>query len=376
MKVAINTLIITQAGGGGKTFLTNLVAHIAEIDKDNIYYLIVSGLNESLFGTVGENFKKVMVPLRSNNRPLRGIYQQILVPYYVAKHKVDVLLSYGNIATLFPGCKQAVIVDGAQTLRSTRRRYAPDTVPRARAIYFDVMLPLSLKRTSHVITVSEFMKKELVNGGGIPADKVTVIHEGIDVKNFSTEHNEAEAPGLPRPYILFLSDLYKHKNADKLINAFAILKRRHGIPHNLAIVGRNYGNSAEMLRQQAYRLGVKENTIFTGQVPHEAVAGVYRNADVFVLPSAFESFGLPVLEAMASGTPVITSNDTAIPEVVGDAGVTVDPADVEGLADSIYRLITDRPLRDSLIQKGYERARTFTWERAARDTVKVLEDLA
>ena len=376
MNVAINTLIITQSSGGGKTFLTNLVAHIAEIDKHNIYYLIVSGLNESLFGNVGENFKKVTVPLRSNNRPLRGFYQQILVPYYVAKHKVDVLLSYGNIATLFPGCKQAVIVDGAQTLRGTRRRYAPGTVSRIRTIYFDVMLPLSLKRASCVITVSEFMKKELVNGGGIPAQKVTVIHEGIDDKHFSTEHNEAEAPGLPRPYILFLSDLHKHKNADKLIYAFAILKRRSDIPHKLVIVGRDYGNTGKMLRQQAHRLGVTENTIFTGPVPHEAVAGVYRNADVFVLPSAFESFGLPVLEAMASGTPVIASNGTAIPEILGDAGLTVDPADVEGLADSLHSVITDRRLRDSLVRKGYERARSFTWERAARDTVKVLEDLA
>ena len=376
MNVAINTLIITQSSGGGKTFLTNLVAHIAEIDKHNIYYLIVSGLNESLFGNVGENFKKVTVPLRSNNRPLRGFYQQILVPYYVAKHKVDVLLSYGNIATLFPGCKQAVIVDGAQTLRGTRRRYAPGTVSRIRTIYFDVMLPLSLKRASCVITVSEFMKKELVNGGGIPAQKVTVIHEGIHDKHFSTEHNEAEAPGLPRPYILFLSDLHKHKNADKLIYAFAILKRRSDIPHKLVIVGRDYGNTGKMLRQQAHRLGVTENTIFTGPVPHEAVAGVYRNADVFVLPSAFESFGLPVLEAMASGTPVIASNGTAIPEIVGDAGLTVDPADVEGLADSLHSVITDRRLRDSLVRRGYERARSFTWERAARDTVKVLEDLA
>ena len=123
-------------------------------------------------------------------------------------------------------------------------------------------------------------------------------------------------------------------------------------------------------------MGVAESTIFTGPVPHDAVASVYRNADVFVHPSAFESFGLPVLEAMASGTPVVASNRTAVPEIVGDAGLIVDPADVEGMADSIHRVITDRSLRDTLVRKGYERAKSFTWEQAARDTVKVLEDMA
>lgn len=375
MKVAINTLIVTQAGGGGKTFLTNLVAHLAEVDKSTTYYLILSPLNEGLFLGLGENFKRVMVPLSSRNRPLRELYLQFLVPYYMAKNKIDALLSYGNIGTLFPGCKQAVIVDGAQTLRSTRRRYAPGTVSKSRAIYYDLMSPLSLRHATKVITVSRFMKQELVEEGGLPADKVTIIYEGIDVSNFSGDHGMAAGPELPRPYILFLSDLYKHKNADKLIEAFAILKTRHHIPHNLAIVGRDYGNTGDNLRRTADTLGVAESTIFTGPVPHDAVASVYRNADVFVHPSAFESFGLPVLEAMASGTPVVASNRTAVPEIVGDAGLIVDPADVEGMADSIHRLITDRSLRDTLVRKGYERAKSFTWEQAARDTVKVLEDM-
>ena len=374
MKVAINTLIVTQTGGGGKTFLTNLVAHMAEVDKNTTYYLLVSPLNEGLFRGLRENFKRVMVPLGSRNRPLRELYLQVLVPYYVAKHKIDSLLSYGNIGTLFPGCKQAVIVDGAQTLRSTRRRYAPGTVSSVRAVYYDLMSPLSLKRATRVITVSQFMKRQLVNQSGLSSDKVAVIYEGIDIKNFSGDQIEPEGPSLPRPYILFLSDLYKHKNADKLIEAFAILKRRNDIPHKLAIVGRDYG-TGEMLRQLAHRLGVMECTFFTGPVPHDAVAAVYRNADVFVHPSSFESFGLPVLEAMASGTPVIASNGTAIPEIVGDAGLTVDPADVEGLADSIHSVITDQYLRESLVRKGYERARSFTWERTAKETVKVLEDL-
>ena len=375
MKVAVNTLIVTPTSGGGKTFLTNLVRHISHIDKDTTYYLFLSPLNESLFRDLGENFKRVLIPFHSNNRLLRLFYQQFLLPYYIAKLKVNLLFSFGNIATLFPGCKQVVMVDGAQTLRSARRRYAPDVVSKTRAIYFDIMLPLSLKRASRVIAVCQFLKEELVKAGRIPEQKVSVVYGGVDLNNFSEKEGAIDSLNLPQPYILLLSDLYKHKNADKLIRAFSMLKGSYGIPHKLAIVGRNYGNQSEVLRQLAHELGVVEDTIFTGPVPYETIAGIYRKADIFVHPSTLESFPLPVLEAMACGTPVVGSNRTAIPEIVGDAGLIVDPDNVEALANSIYRVITDQSLRGSIIQKGHERVRKFTWEKTARETVAVFEEV-
>ena len=373
--MAINTLIVTPSGGGGRTYLSNLVRHIAEIDKRTSYYLFVSRRNESLFHEVGENFQRVLVPSPSRNRPFMVLWQQLLIPYYVGKHRVNVLLSYGNIATLFPRCRQVVIVDGAQTLRRTRLRYAPDSVSRARSIYFDIMSPLSLRRASRVITVSQFMKKELVKSGRVPAHKVSVVYEGIDINEFSGKKTSVSQPNLPQPYILFLSDLYKHKNVDKLIRAFPILKASHNIPHNLVIVGRDNNNISRGMRELAHRLGVMESTIFTGPVEYESVPDIYRNADVFVYPSGLESFGLPVLEAMACSTPVVGSNRTAIPEVVGDAGITVDVDDAEALADAIYQVLADQSLRSALVQKGRERALTFTWERAARDTIRVLDEV-
>ena len=373
MKVAINTLVVTSADGGGKTYLTNLVHHISDIDSDTTYYLFVSHLNKSLFTGVGENFKRIVIPVRSNNRPLRAFYQQVLLPYHVARHRVNLLLSYGNVATLFPGCKQVMIVDGAQSLRNTRRRYAPNGISRARALYFDMMLPLSLKRSSHVITVSQFMKNQLVEEGPVPAHKVSVIYEGVDINNLPGE-NGLDSLNLPEPYILLLSDLYHHKNVDKLVQAFSILKTSYGLPHKLAVVGRDRDQLLEPLRQLGHKLGVLDDIIFVGPVPHEATPAIYRKADVFVHPSGFESFGLPVLEAMACGTPVVASNRTAIPEVVGDAGLIVDPENVEALADAIYKLITERSLREQLVERGYKRVSSFKWEEAARKAVEIFQE--
>ena len=374
MRVAINTLIVSPTGGGGtRTFITNLVRHISQVDRETTYHLLVSPINKHMFSGMADNFLVSTLPLRSNNRPLRGLFQQVLVPYYVRKHKVDVLLSPGNVATLFPGCKQVLIVDGAQALRETRRRYAPGSVSRARAAYFDLMLPLSLRRTSAVITVSQFMKGEIVQGG-VPQDKVAVIYEGIDAAWFSSNGKEG-GPDLPRPYILFLSDLHPYKNGNKLIRAFARLKAEWAVPHRLIIVGRSFGGCAEELGRLAAELGVGDSVLFTGPVAYESLAGVYGNADVFVHPSGFESFGLPVLEAMACGTPVISSDRTSLPEIIGDAGLTVDPDDLDALAHSIHRVVTDPTLREELIRKGLERARGFTWEDTAKETVKLFHQV-
>ena len=375
MRVAINTLIVSPMGGGGtRTFITNLVRHISEVDRETTYHLLVSPVNQHMFSGMADNFLVSTLPLRSNNRPLRGLFQQLLVPYYIRKYKVDVLLSPGNVATLFPGCKQVLIVDGAQALRETRRRYAPGSVSRARAAYFDLMLPLSLRRTSAVITVSQFMKGEIVQGG-VPQDKVAVIYEGIDATRFSSNGKKGSGPDLPQPYILFLSDLHPYKNGDKLIRAFAVLKTDQGFPHSLVIVGRSFGGCGEELGRLAEELGVQASVLFTGPVAYEFLAGVYGNADVFVHPSGFESFGLPVLEAMACGTPVIGSDRTSLPEIIGDAGLTVDPDDLDALADSIRRVLTDPALREELVRKGLERARQFTWESAARETVKLFHQV-
>jgi len=374
MNIGINTLFVNPNRGGAKTYLSNLVRHLAKVDSNNTYFLFVSSLNEGIFERLGKNFKKILIPLRSDNRLLRLFYEQFVIPLYIRRHKIDVLFSPGNIATLFPGCKQVLTIHGPLVIRKLRQRYAPGEISKLQALFYDFMLPLSVKRADMIIAVSQDIKRWLLQGVNIPATKVRIVYEGVDPKLLRSTVAD-ETMGVKRPYILFLSTLFRYKNADKLIKAFAYAKQQWEIPHSLVIAGRDPAGQVDWLRRLAKDLGVLDSIYFLGRIPHEQVGNLYRYADLFVYPSTVESFGLPALEAMACGTPVIGSNRCSVPEIIGDAGLIVNPDNIEEMAEAIYRLLNDQKLRNRLIQKGFERVKMFTWERAARETLQVFEEV-
>ena len=372
MNIAINTLSVTPQRGGVKTYLTNLIKKLAEVDRNNIYYLFVSPINETLFDIKKENFKEIYFPLYSDNRILRIMLEQLLIPFYIKKHKIDVLFSPGNFATIFPGCKQVLVIQGPLTIREIREKYAPKEISWMQGFYYNIMLPISARKADKIIAVSNDIKKHLLNQVKIPEQKIQVIYEGVDLNFLKSSVDE---PPHPKPYILFLSTLFKYKNADKLLMAFAKLKNERKIPHTLVVVGRDPRNEMEKLKRIVDEEKLSDYVIFTGAVPHEKIAPLYKNADVFVYPSSVETFGLPVLEAMACGTPVVASNRMSVPEVAGDAALIVDPDNIGEMAEAIYRVITDEKLRESLIKKGYERVKQFSWEKTARETLRVFEEV-
>ena len=374
MKVGINTLSVTPSRGGSKTYLTNLIRHLVKLDRRNTYFLFVSPINNVLFDKWCENFRTILIPLHSDNRPFRLFYDQFLIPYYVLKYGIDVLFSPNNIATIFPGCKQVLIIQGPLVIRKLRKRYAEQEIPRLQAIFYDFMLPMSVRRVNKIITVSEDIKKWLLKQVEIPPSKVLVIHEGVDLGVFTTSVTKVDL-AIDKPYVLFLSTLFRYKNADKAVKAFALAKRRCGIPHKLVIGGRDPDNRVTELRKVTEELGVAAEVQFLGQVPFEQVPFLYKNADLFLYPSTVESFGLPPLEAMACGVPVIGSTRCSIPEIIGDAGLIVDPDNIEELAEAIWKVLTDKKLRENLIKKGYERIKQFSWEKTAKETLKVFEEV-
>lgn len=235
--------------------------------------------------------------------------------------------------------------------------------------------PRMLRNYQHLITVSESTKQDLIRLFRVPADKITVTHHGADGEFRPLPDTEAcsrlaQTYRLPTPFLLFLGTLEPRKNLTTLVKALAPLKEK--IPHTLVLVGQK-GWLWEEIFQTVDQIGLRDRVLWTGYIPDEDRVLFYNAADFLVYPSWYEGFGMPLLEAMQSGCPVIASRVSALPEVVGDAGLLIDPGDVEGLSQAILRLVSEPGLKEHFRQAGLIRARQFSWEESARKTLEVFE---
>ena len=264
------------------------------------------------------------------------------------------------------------------TVHDFSQLHVPQKYDAARMFYIMRVLPRMMRRLTRVVSVSESTRRDLESFARVPSERIRVIYNGADLQRF-TPRPRAEARAripaslnIPDPYVLYIARLeHPGKNHVRLLEAFAALKRDTGLPHKLVLVGGRW-NGAEVIEARVRELGLTEQVVFPGFVPNEAIPALYSAADALAFPSLFEGFGIPVLEAMASGTPVCAADTSSIPEVVGDAGLLFDPLDVPAMTASLTRLLQDQDLRARLITAGVERASRFTWDAAAAG---VLEEL-
>ncbi|MBU7015577.1 MAG: glycosyltransferase family 4 protein [Theionarchaea archaeon] len=242
---------------------------------------------------------------------------------------------------------------------------------------YRMLLPWTAKTADRIIAVSQSTKRDLVTLVGVPQYKITVIYPGVGPE-FSPCDPRAvreirEKYHLECPFILYTGTLSPHKNVSTLVASFRKLKDS-GMPHSLVLTGAK-GWRYHSVIETIERLHMEKNVILTGYIPSEDLPAVYSAADVYVYPSLYEGFGLPVVEAMACGCPVVASTGSSLPEVVGDAGILVTPT-VDELTASIQEVLKDESLRDELSRKGLERASKFTWKKTAAETKNVYEELA
>jgi glycosyltransferase involved in cell wall biosynthesis len=235
--------------------------------------------------------------------------------------------------------------------------------------------PAMLRNYHHLITVSESTRDDLIRLFRVPAGKITVIPHGADARFLPAGDPDPVSElvrkyDLTSPFILFLGTLEPRKNLVTLVRAFASLKEK--IPHALVLVGQK-GWKCEAVFQTVAALGLQDRVRWTGYVPDEERVLFYQAADFLVYPSWYEGFGMPLLEALQSGCPVIATRVSAIPEVVGEAGLLVDPSRSEELSQAMLRLIREPGLRDHLREAGLARARQFSWEASARKTLEVFD---
>ena len=247
--------------------------------------------------------------------------------------------------------------------------------PKERVWFSDIFFKRRLDYATHVITISDFIRSEICDELHLPAEKVTAIAIAPDPFFFPRERQKAEvvveALGLPQDYILFVGTREPRKNLSLLIKAAAVCES--DIP--IVLVGWEGWGSEEWL-EIAKEQGLQNRIFTTGYVDEESLACLYSNALALVFPSLYEGFGLPLLEAMACGCPVICSDAASLPEVAGNAALLIDPSEFEDLAVAIDKVVSDSGIRMDLIQKGFERAAQFSWERTAKLTLEVFRSVA
>jgi len=252
----------------------------------------------------------------------------------------------------------------------------------ARYTYITRVLPFLARRLTRVIAVSESTRCDVTNYAHVPRERVDVVMHGVDGAVYhprdaaQTRARVSEMFGVKAPYLLYISRLeHPGKNHVRLIEAFVRLKYREDAPHRLVLVGSDWSRAAEV-HAAATQSPAARDIVFTGFAPGDELPYLYAGADAFVFPSLYEGFGMPILEALACGVPVVCANNSSLPEVAGDAAILFDPYSVEEMANAMARLIRDSALRDDLVRKGLARAAGFTWAATARQTLAVLHEAA
>ena len=257
----------------------------------------------------------------------------------------------------------------------------PETMNTKTRIMLNLIMKRSCKRADIIVTISQFSKNEIIKYLKVSQEKIVVMPCGVDLELYRPDYSKEtvfkvlDKYGISSEYFLYIGTLEPRKNIERLIDAYYILKQRSANSHKLVIAGRK-GWQYDSIFKKVNSLGLNDDVIFTGYVDAADSPVLIKGAAAFVFPSIYEGFGMPPLEAMACGTPVITSNVASLPEVVGDAALMVDPFSVEAIAGAMERIISDIHLRSELSQKGLERASSFSWDHSVRIISEVYARLA
>lgn len=371
MKIAINTLPLYKTKVGMGKYVVELVNRVTKIDKENKYLIYVSNENKHFFNLTSKNVNIQQVPKIFSNPSLRIIWEQLILPFSLWRNSIDVYHALGFVLPLF--LKQKII--SVVTIADMTFFSHPQHHTRMKQVYFKCMIPQSLRRAKKVITISDNTKKDIINVININANKIKTIYLGVDARFYPQEKETVNAIlekyKIASPYILFVGMLEPRKNVEGLLQAFAMLKDKR--KHNLIIVGKK-GWRYEELFKLAQEEGIRNDVVFAGYVPDEDLPGLYAGATCFVYPSFYEGFGIPIVEAMACGCPVITSNNSSMQEIAGDAAVLVDPYNKEEIKDAIGSIINNKGLRGEKQRKGLINATKFQWNFMAEETIKVYKN--
>lgn len=371
MHIAIDAHSVGTQLGGNETYATNLIESLAEIDHTNRYTLYVT--RQSAIDRFANRWPNFTVKQTLPHTPIVRI--PVTLSAELRKHPVDVLhVQY----TAPPFCPCPVVT----TIHDLAFEHLPETFKRRSWMQLRLTVRHTARRAAEIITVSEYSRQDISATYGISPERITVTPEAaspqfIRITSETELQNVRRKYGIERDYILALGSIQPRKNLVRLIEAYTYLSERHSdmeLPR-LVIAGKKGWLESEVFRV-AKASAAAHDVVFTGYVPDSELPALYSGALCFIYPSYFEGFGLPVLEAMQCGTPVITGNRTSLPEVAGAAGLLIDPFDSQSIADGIAHLLRNPDVRDDLSRRGLERAKLFDWRKTAKQTLQIYKRAA
>lgn len=362
--IGIDARLYGSIGKGLGRYIKEVVDRIIETDKENNYVIFLCKDNFDEFNIVNESVKKILV-----NARWYTITEQIILPWIIWKEKIDFMhFPHFNVPVFnfrpFIVTIHDLILIKHPTQRATT---LSPFIYKIKNFAYRIVIKLAAIRAKKIITVSEYTKNDIINVLKVKAEKIIITYEGVSKKFVQCDLSKQEVILLKykinKPFILYVGNAYPHKNLEGLIDAFfELLNKRKEL--KLVLVGKEdyfYKRVKEYSKDN-------ENIIFPGYVPDEELCVVYKNAEAYVFPSLFEGFGLPPLEAMIQGCPVVSSNKTCLPEILGNAALYFNPDDEKDVIEKIDNIIFNDDLKEKFVKQGHEQIKKYNWDDCAKDT--------
>ncbi len=374
----MNIGMTTFGGDGGKSGISQYIIHLlsafSAMSNDDRFELYMYSSERGIFIPNGQRTLPIAFGEGIRNPLVNIAWHQWSLASWCRRRGHDVLfLPAGN--RRLPASVPCPTVATVHDLSSL---HVPEKYDRARHFYITKVLPWLVRTVSHVLTVSESSKRDIVEYAGVPDDRISVIPNGVDHTVYYPRERGAclnriaRRYGIDRPYILYVSRIeHPGKNHIRLIRAFDHLKAREDIPHQLVLAGSDW-TGAEIVHSAAREAKFSDDIVFTGFVPTEQLPHLYGGAQLSAFPSLYEGFGIPVLEAMACGVPVVCSNTSSLPEVAGNAAIQFDPMDHEAMASAMLYALSDGSMRQTMTARGLKQSAAYTWSETARRTLMAI----
>lgn len=371
MKIAIST-VMDSAKSGAWQVIKNILLELKNIDKENEYIIFVEKTYSDDFGKLPKNFKVVRTSITAKQPILNILWHSFILPFLLIKYKADVLHLPWHSAALLIKTKPTIITIHDLTEYRLATHYS-----KSRMIYRKLMIPISARLADMIIAVSEYTKQDIVKYLKVNPKKVKVVYNAPKsiykpVDRRKAQSYLADKYNIGSPFILYVGQIqHPNKNLIPLLHAFKSISDRFPM-HKLVLVGKKH-HTGEPVYKTVTDLNLSDKIVFTGYVPDEDLPYFYNSAEVFVYPSLFEGFGIPVVEAMACGCPVITSNTGALPEIAGDAATLVDPSNAFAIGMAIRNILNKPEKREELCRRTVERAKNFSWRKSTEQITEIYQ---